>query len=275
MAVARSGGVWLNWRAHGEGAPLLMIMGLSGSSKAWSRLLPHVAAGHEAIVMDNRGTGDSDPVTSPLRMADMVGDALAVLDAAGHGSAHVIGVSMGGMVAQHLALDHRERVRSLILGCTSAGGSHRAQPPWRLLAATAMRPFVGPGDTWPVIAPALYAQRTRDERPERILEDLAVRTADATSLRTTLGQMAAIARHDTRGRLHELAGLATTVIHGEEDALVPLSRGRRVAAAIPGAELVTLPGCGHMMTTDAESQVAAAVLGHLEQAPRSLLARAA
>lgn len=192
MAVARNGDVWINWRSHGKGEPLLMIMGLSGSSKAWGRLLPHVAAQYEAIVMDNRGTGDSDPVSAPLSMSDMVGDALAVLDAAGLGSAHVIGVSMGGMIAQHLALDHRERVRSLILGCTTAGGAHRAQPPWRLLAATAMRPFVAQGDTWPIIAPALYAQRTRDEHPQRVLEDLAVRTADATSLRTTLGQMAAM-----------------------------------------------------------------------------------
>jgi len=277
MAVAHNpdGDVWINWRSVGDGEPLLMIMGLSGSSKAWSRLLPHAAAEHEAIVMDNRGTGESDPVTGPLSMDDMVGDVLAVLDAAGHESAHVIGVSMGGMIAQHLALDHRARVRSLILGCTTAGGSQRAQPPCRLLAATALRPFVRPGDTWPIIAPALYAQHTRDEHPERVLEDLAVRTADATSLRTTLGQMAAIVRHDTRDRLHELAGIPTTVIHGLEDALVPPARGRALAAAIPGAELVTIAACGHMMTTDAEQQTAAAVLEHLEQAPRAALAQAA
>lgn len=275
MPVARNGGVWLNWRSHGRGEPLLMIMGLSGSSKAWARLLPHAAAHNEAIVMDNRGTGESDPVTGPLSMADMVGDALAVLDAAGHDTAHVIGVSMGGMVAQHFALDHRERVRSLILGCTTAGGANRAQPPWRLLGATALRPLVGARGTWPIIAPALYAQGTRDEHPERIREDLVVRTADATSLRTTLGQMAAIVRHDTRDRLHELEGLQTTVIHGEEDSLVPPERGRRLAAAIPGARLVTIPACGHMMTTDAEEQTAAAVRAHLERARRSSPARAA
>jgi 3-oxoadipate enol-lactonase len=275
VPVARNGNVWLNWRSEGSGEPLLMIMGLSGSAKAWARLLPHAAAHNEAIVMDNRGTGDSDRVTGPLSMADMVDDALAVLDAAGHDSAHVIGVSMGGMIAQHLTLNHRDRVRSLILGCTTAGGSSRAQPPWRLLAATALRPLVGPGRTWPIIAPALYAQRTRDQDPERVREDLAVRTADATALRTTLGQIAAIARHDTRDRLQELEGMPTTVIHGEEDALVPVAQGRRLAAAIPGARLVTIPACGHMMTTDAEDQTAAAVLEHLARAPRSSVAQAA
>jgi pimeloyl-ACP methyl ester carboxylesterase len=80
---------------------------------------------------------------------------------------------------------------------------------------------------------------------------------------TTLGQMAAIARHDTRGRLHELGGLPVTVIHGEEDALVPVQRGRDIASAIPAARLVTIPQCGHMLTTDAEPETVAAVAEHL------------
>src|SRR6266576_1988318 len=192
-------------------------------------------------------------------------DALAVLDAAGHDTAHVFGVSMGGMIAQHLALDHRERVRSLILGCTTAGG-RRGAPPWRLMTATALRPIVGAARTFPIVAPVLYAERTRRERPERVREDLRIRTEDSTDIRTTLAQMAAIARHDTRARLGELAGLDVTVIHGEEDVLVPSEAGRGLAAAIPGARLVMIPACGHMLTTDAEDEAAGAVLGHLARA---------
>lgn len=241
-----------------------MIMGLSGSSRAWFRLLPHVEPRCEAIVFDNRGTGDSDRVTGPLTMTDLVGDAIAVLDAAGHESVHVLGVSMGGMIAQHLALDHRERVRSLILGCTTSGGG-AAAPSWRLMAATALRPLVGATRAFPLVAPALYARATREQRPERVRSDLEIRLADATDIRTTLAQMAAIARHDTRARLYELAGLEVTVIHGEEDVLVAPDRGRELAAAIPGARLVMIPACGHMLTTDAETQAAAAVLAHLER----------
>jgi pimeloyl-ACP methyl ester carboxylesterase len=107
-----------------------------------------------------------------------------------------------------------------------------------------------------------------------VREDLQIRLADATDLRTTLAQMAAIARHDTRARVHELAGLEVTVIHGTEDALVPSDRGRELAAAIPGARLVMIPACGHMLTTDAEPEAAAAVRGHLERcaAPSSRVA---
>jgi 3-oxoadipate enol-lactonase len=264
MAIAQNGGVWLNWEEHGSGEPVLMIMGLSGSRKAWFRLLPHVRRAHRAIVFDNRGTGDSDRVTGPLSMRDMVGDALAVLDSAGVDDAHVIGVSMGGMVAQHLALDHRERVRSLLLGCTTPGGF--SSPSWRMLASTALRPLVGPTRTFPLVAPALYAARTRREHPDRVRTDLGLRVADATDPRTSYAQMAAIARHDTRRRLAELAGLRVTVLHGEEDALVPVARGRELAALIPGSRLVTIPECGHMLTTDAEEETAAAVLAHLAAA---------
>jgi 3-oxoadipate enol-lactonase len=283
LAVTRDG-VWLRYDVHGAGEPLLLVMGLSGSRRGWYRLLPHLEPRCEAIAFDNRGTGDSDPVTGPLSMADLVGDALAVLDAAGHESAHVLGVSMGGMIAQQLALDHRDRVRSLILGCTTAGARPRQTrllgriplgagdplgrlsppaPPWRLLTATALRPLVGATRTFPIVAPALYARATREERPERVREDLRVRLSDATDVRTTLAQMAAIAGHDTRTRLPELAGLDVTVLHGAEDALVPPEAGRALAAAIPGARLVMIPACGHMLTTDAEEAASGAILEHL------------
>lgn len=264
MPVARNGAVRLSWREEGQGEPLLLIMGLSASARAWHRLLPHVAPRRRTIVFDNRGTGDSSAVRGPLRMADMAGDAVAVLDAAGVRSADVMGVSMGGMIAQHLALEHRDRVRSLILGCTTPGGV-RGAPPWRLLAASALRPLVGPARTWELVAPALFSASTRRERPERVAEELEIRVADATDPRTTFAQMAAVARHDTRSRLAELAGLPVTVLHGDEDALVPCEHGRELAAAIPGAEFVMLAGCGHLMTTDDEDATSRAVLGHLER----------
>jgi 3-oxoadipate enol-lactonase len=267
MSVAQNGPVWLHWEEHGRGEPVLMIMGLSGSSRAWFRLLPAVAGAYRTIVFDNRGTGASDPPSGLLTMTDLVDDALAVMDAAGLESAHVVGVSMGGMIAQHLALDHRDRVRSLLLGCTTPGGRRPGErPPWRLLTATALRPVVGITRSFPLIAPLLYSEDTLRHHPERIEPDLEVRLGEATSLRTNVAQMAAIAGHDVRHRLGELADLPVTVLHGEDDRLVPVERGRELADGIPGARLVTLPRTGHLMTSDAPRQCPAAVLEHLHRA---------
>jgi 3-oxoadipate enol-lactonase len=241
-----------------------MIMGLAASSRLWYRLVPWLSRRHRVLLFDNRGTGSSPPARSRLTMASLARDALSVLDEAGVGSAHVIGASMGGMIAQHIALDHRERVRSLVLACTTPGGRAGA-PPWRMLVASAARPLVGSRRTFPLVAPVLYAARTREERPERLREDLERRIEDNTSARTLYAQMGAIAGHDTRARLGELAGLSTLVVHGLEDALIPPDRGRDLAALIPGAELVLLPSCGHILATDAEEQTATAILTHLER----------
>ncbi|HVS28251.1 MAG TPA: alpha/beta fold hydrolase [Solirubrobacteraceae bacterium] len=271
MPVAHNGDARLSWRSVGPASeaaspePVLMIMGLAGSSRAWVRLLPHVAAEHRAIVFDNRGTGDSSPVSGPLSMRDMAEDAVAVLDAAGVERAHVVGVSMGGMIAQHIALEHRARVASLVLACTTAGGRAGA-PNWRLMVTAALRPAFGPGRTWRIVAPALYSERTRRNHRARLLEDLEIRVRDNTSPLTMYAQMAAIARHDTRTRLGQLEGTPTLVLHGDEDSLVLPERARELATAIPGARLVLVPQAGHVLSTDAELETAGAIVEHLAAA---------
>lgn len=268
MAVARNGRVALRYldsgNAHGE--PVLHIMGLGGTARAWGRLLPYVEPDYRVLTFDHRGTGLSDGVTFPLRMDDLVGDALAVLDAARVECAHVHGVSLGGMVAQELALRHPGRVRSLLLGCTTPGGIVSNEPPWRLIAAAGLRPLLGPERTWPLVTAALYSRRTREEFPERIAEDEALRLEDATSPATIAAQMLAVARHDARDRLHALDGLPVTVIHGTEDTLIPPRAGQALAARIPGARLVLLDGAGHLLGTDAGPEWGAAVREHLRAA---------
>ena len=249
--------------ATDDSQTLLMVMGLAGSSAMWWRLLPHVTRRHRAIVFDNRGTGASAPAHSGLTITDMVADALAVLDATGVESAHVMGVSMGGIIAQHLGLDHRDRVRSLVLGCTTAGGRREA-PNLRLVAALLLRPLIGPSRTFPLVAPALYSQHTRMNERERLSEDMRIRSRDRVRARTPLLQAAAISGHDTRSRLAELDGVPTLVMHGLEDRLISPEHGRELARLIPGARLVEIPSAGHLLATDAEQEVATNVVEHLE-----------
>jgi pimeloyl-ACP methyl ester carboxylesterase len=172
---------------------------------------------------------------------------------------------MGGMIAQHVALDHRERVRSLVLACTTPGG-RSGVPPWRLITASALRPLFGSRRTFPLVAPLLYASATRAGHADRINEDLERRIEDNTSPLTVYAQMAGIAGHDTRSRLAELDGLPTLVVHGLEDGLIPPERGRELASLIPGSRLALIPACGHLLATDAEEATASAILEHLELA---------
>jgi 3-oxoadipate enol-lactonase len=273
MPDARTKEGWVAWREDGpreEGGPedpVLLIMGLGASSRLWFRLLPWLTHRHRVIVFDNRGTGSSAPVRGRLTMQGMAGDAVTVLDAAGIERAHVVGASMGGMIAQHLALDHRDRVRSLVLACTTAGGRNGA-PPWRLLASAAVRPLIGTRRSFPVVAPMLYAATTLREKPDRVAEDLDRRMADSTSPLTLYAQLGAIALHDTRPRLPELDGIPVLVVHGLEDRLVPPARGRELAELIPSAHLELIPACGHLLTTDAEEQTAGAILAHLDRCTR-------
>jgi 3-oxoadipate enol-lactonase len=267
--VARSAdGTRIAWRAYGHGEPVLLVMGFMGSGHAWYRLIPHIAAGRRAIVLDNRGTGDSDRRLGLWSMRDLAGDALAVLDAAGVEGAHVIGTSMGGMIVQHLALDHPERVRSLTLCATSArAGGRKGSPPWRILASLGLRPVLGTARTIRLVAPVLYSERTRGD-PERLADELALRTTDATPLPTAPAQFAAIVRHDTRSRLEELAGMPVLVVHGSEDRLVPSDAGRELAGLVPGSELAILPGCGHVFLSDCEQEAASAIIAFLDRVER-------
>jgi 3-oxoadipate enol-lactonase len=122
MAFVENQGARIYWDEQGHGAPVLLIMGLGYSSHMWYRIRPALAARYHTIALDNRGVGRSDLPPGPYPIGLMASDAAAVLDAAEIESAHVFGISMGGMIAQEFALQYPKRVRSLILGCTAAGG---------------------------------------------------------------------------------------------------------------------------------------------------------
>ena len=130
MAFAFRGGHRIQYRTHGDPAspPVLLIMGLGLSSEAWLGLPERLAPTRFVLTFDNRGCGESDLPRAPYTMAALADDALAVLDAAGLAKADVFGVSMGGMIAQHLALRHAARVRRLALGCTIPSFTRQHHP---------------------------------------------------------------------------------------------------------------------------------------------------
>jgi 3-oxoadipate enol-lactonase len=238
----------IHWEGLGAGPPVLLIMGLGMTATGWWRTVPVLAeAGFRVIAFDNRGVGRSDRVPGPYTVADMAGDAVAVLDAAGVDSAHVYGISLGGMIAQEVALSYPDRLRALVLGATTAGGA--ALTP----AADAVNDFVrlraqmtAEHAVWASV-PINYAQRTRLEGGDRIAEDVAQRLRFPIEAEYYSAQLAAAHGHDARV---EDIRAPTLVVHGDEDVLIPPANGEHLATAIPGAELSLWPDAAHLYFTD-------------------------
>jgi 3-oxoadipate enol-lactonase len=196
------------------------------------------------LLFDNRGMGRSSVPRGPYSIAQMARDARAVLDAAGVDSAHVLGASMGGMVAQELALRYSQRVRSLILACTTSRGLFGKWPEFR------HGPRKWAGRTLYEREQSLRTLLYADITPlERIEEDLRVRCACAWCYKGFLNQFAGILMWSSYRRLPRITA-PTLVVHGDRDRLVPPENGRIVASRIPGAQFHLIRDAGHILITD-------------------------
>ena len=244
--LERPDGARIWWTSEGEGEPVVLVMGLAYPSDMWFRVTPVLARRHRVIRLDNRGAGRTGDVPgAPYTVETMAADVLAVLDEAGEASAHVVGASMGGLVAQEIALTSPDRVRSLVLACTHPGAAHAVWDP-EALALLASRGNVTPEQAAEASIPFNYAATTPRERIE---EDWGVRLPLACSAAGYLAQLQGTSVWSGLERLPSLR-VPTLVVHGEGDRLVPPANGRRIAQAVPGAELVVLPDASHLFFTD-------------------------
>jgi 3-oxoadipate enol-lactonase len=258
MPFAQNQGTKIYWDQQGEGAPLLLIMGLGWTSQMWHRSRPVLAAQFRTIAFDNRGVGQSDVPPGPYPIALMASDAAAVLDAAGVERAHIWGMSMGGMIAQEFALQYPQRVRSLILGCTAPSGPNAVQAE-REVIQLLFAPRTTPEEVAKAINPYIYDADTPEGRKD---EDLAVRRPWFPTAEGYLAQLQGIMAWEAYSRLPQIAA-PTLVIHGESDRLVPPENGRRITARIPNAELVLIPHASHIFPTDQTEAAHRAMLNFL------------
>ncbi len=246
MAFVENQGARIYWDQQGRGEPVLLIMGLGYTSHMWYRIRPRLAAHYLTLACDNRGAGRSDVPPGPYSIPLMASDAAAVLDAAQVESAHIFGISMGGMIAQEFALQYPKRVRSLILGCTAAGGptAVRAEP-----EATQMlkeRSTMSPEQAIVAAIPFIYDSATSRQR---IDEDVAMRRPWIPRPEAYTAQLQGILAWEGYSRLSAISS-PTLVIHGESDRLVPPGNAKLIAERIPGAQLVMIPHASHIFLTD-------------------------
>jgi pimeloyl-ACP methyl ester carboxylesterase len=253
------------------GEPVLLIMGLGMQLVAWPDELVAdlVARGFRVIRFDNRDVGLSDghdhlgmpgmlgpmlrhalrlPVPAPYRLRDMANDAVGVLDALGIPAAHVCGASMGGMIAQQMAVHHPQRVKSLTLVMTTSGARHLPQPSLRVRQALLARPrSTAVADVVAHLQGLVHTIGSPGYRPEpaRLRERLEASVRRAYRPAGTARQLLAIVADGDRTPLLRQIRHATRVIHGADDPLVPPAAGRHLASQIPGATLDLVPGMGH------------------------------
>lgn len=259
MPTARVGDHELFHERTGRGEPLLLIMGMSGTHLTWGDpFLDELRRDFEVLVYDHRGIGGSGPAPDPFSIADLAEDAAGMLDVAGWESAHVVGISMGGMVAQELALAHPERVRTLTLGCTYAGGAGSALTSQAVSSRLGEAMLSGDRErairvSWEVnVSPALAGDDAQWQEFRRRALELPAK------LRTIMAQLQAVQGHDTSARLERIEA-PTLVIHGTEDQMLPASNAEQIAARIPGARLELLDGVGHLFFWERPERSAALV----------------
>jgi len=258
-------GPTLNYVRRGEGEPMLLIQGMSGNHLAWGEpFLSDLERDFDVVAYDHRGVGRSSAVTDPFTITELADDAAALIAALEWESAHVVGISMGGMVAQELALRHPDRIRTLTLGCTYSGGEGSALTSSQV--GTKLAEAMMAGDPDRAIATAYEVNVSpgygADKSAYGTFYEMA--TALPTPVPVIMLQMQAIAAHDTLDRLQEISA-PTLVIHGTVDEMLPYSNAVLIASKIPDAHLETLEGVGHMFWWEQPERSAAAIRALVER----------
>jgi 3-oxoadipate enol-lactonase len=246
------------WESTGSGPAVLLVNGLSSPSSVWFRLVPLLSPTHRVITFDNLGTGRTDTPTEPWTIKDMAEAGAAVLEAAGETSVAVLGISLGGMIAEELTLNHPTLVNHLILVSTHAGLHHVEGDPV-VMAALTDSAEMEPDERTELLLSFTYAKATPKEK---WLEDAAVRAQQPTSPEAYAGQLAAAGPWDRIDDLRTITA-PTLILHGVEDRMVPLSGPQVLADTIPGSRMIVLQDAGHQLFTDKPDEGANQVLAFL------------
>jgi pimeloyl-ACP methyl ester carboxylesterase len=237
-------GVHLHYQTVGDGPPLVMIMGLGGDATWWERQVGPFAMRHKVILVENRGVGASDKPPGPYTTQMMAADTLAVMDDAGAPRAHVLGISMGGMIAQELALAAQERVASLTLAATYAKPDQAIR---KSAGASPVPENFGGADAKQMFKMLMAMVLTPEfiKREKEWLKANFQRTLEnGTTMDHFKAHVHAVMHHDTTDRLASLR-VPTLVVTGDQDLLVPPHHSDLLASLIPDARLVKIPGGTH------------------------------
>jgi 3-oxoadipate enol-lactonase len=252
------------YETFGEGYPLVLIRGLGSNADHWYEQVPAFSTEYRVIVFDNRGVARSSDPGGAFSILMMAQDVIGLLDHLKMDSAHVIGLSMGGMIAQELAIRYPERVKGLVLASTHCGGPHQITASEEIRSIMMDMIRTGSEESKLKAAACLFYKKTLEKRPEVARRYSEVSLKRPVSAKTLSKQWEAISKHDAFDRLSRIKA-PTLVLTGDADVLIPQENSRILAESIPGAELKIISGGGHQVLVEQPEACNAAVLAFLRK----------
>ncbi len=264
MSEVVMGDLKIYYESYGEGDPLILIRGLGSNADHWYAQVHDLARHWRVIVFDNRGIARSSDSAGAFTTGDMAGDTVALMKGLGIARAHVLGLSMGGMIAQELAIGYPRRVRGLILVATQCGGRHAVSPKKEVAGSIQRVAAENSQEARLAALPSFFGPRTLSERPRVIQEYATVSMKHPAGPEILTRQMAAIAGHDTYDRLPQIS-LPTLVMTGADDVLIPPENSKILADRIFGAQLCVIPDGGHQVLIEAPLACNRAIIDFLRQ----------
>jgi 3-oxoadipate enol-lactonase len=264
MERARINGVQIAYELRGAGLPIVMIHGAQGDQTMFTRMASDFAGSYRVLTFDQRGSGLSEKPDMPYSIAMLADDTAALMDHLAIATAHIIGVSMGGMIAQEFALRHPRKVRSVVLGCTTPGGPNAIRLNVDASSgAYSTRPMTAE-ERGKALAEAAFSKGYLAQHPEIIASMIEMRRGRPIDTVAFPHRMKAAVEHNTYDRLAEIR-CPTLVITGKDDALISWENSRILSERIKGAEEVILEPAGHCFWLEQPEQSRTAIAGFLSR----------
>lgn len=268
MPKAKVGDIEVYYEIHGEGEPLVLIEGLGYYHWMWFRQVPELSKHFQVIAFDNRGVGDTDKPDVEYSIKMFADDTAGLLKELGIEKANVLGVSMGGFIAQELALSHPDLVKRLVLVCTTFGGPESVpmtMEAWQVLNSG--KPGASAREVARTALSVAVSPEFMESEPDTVEFIIDKQFENLQPVYAYRRQFAAAlefwGKDNTAGRVGSLS-IPTLVIHGSADRTVPVANAERLAARIPGAQLKIIEGAGHLVFIERPEEFNKAVIEFLK-----------
>jgi pimeloyl-ACP methyl ester carboxylesterase len=263
MSYCNINGCEYYYEIVGQGDPLIMTRGLGSNSDHWYPQLPALSKHYRALIFDNRGIARTSDMDGPYSIREMAEDIIGLMDRVGFAKAHIFGLSMGGMIAQEIALNYPKRANKLILCVTHCGGEKQVTPAEKITNIFSTMIQEGTEEAKIAATAILFAPETLEKRPELAVQYAEVSLRQPVPAEILIKQMNAVREFYTWDRLPQITA-PTLVLGAEQDVLIPPENSRILAERIPNAELVIVKGGGHQILIEQADACNQAILNFLK-----------